>query len=100
MPRLLARVWESGFVAGGWREPGLQGDSLDWFELLKPELLLVALLLGGGALLAAVFGLAIGWAWRTFIRRETSWWWFLGLSLLLGVVGVGLGVVLLLRGFV
>ena len=85
--------------ARGWREPGSQGDPLDLFKLLKPELMLVTVLLGGSAILALVLGISAGWAWRAFINRKTSWWWFLWLAPVLALVTVFVGVGLLLQGF-
>ena len=99
MPRLLARSLELGFGARGWREPGLQGESIDLFELLEPGLLLLALWLGGSALLAFALGIAGGFAWRAFINRKTSWWWILGVSALLAVGGLAGAIVLLFQAF-
>jgi hypothetical protein len=99
MPCLLARSLELGFGARGWREPGMERDSIDLFELLKPELVLVALLAGGSALLVFALGVAAGCAWRVFINRKTSWWWILGVSALLAVGGVAVAIVLLLRNW-
>jgi hypothetical protein len=99
MVRLLANLLQLGFGARGGHEPGLQGDSLDLFEVLKPELTLLALFLGGSVLLAFGLGLAAGGAWRVFMKRKTSWWWILGVSALLAVAGLAGAIALLLGIF-
>lgn len=85
--------------ARGRLEPGSQGDPIDLFALLKPELMLVTLVLGGSAILAFVLGISAGWAWRAHINRKTSWWWFLWVALALAFATVVVGVGLLLQGF-
>jgi hypothetical protein len=80
-------------------EPGSQGAPLDLFEVLAPQATGVAILVGGAVLAAVAAGLGIGWVWRTVTKRKTSWWWFVGLGLLLGGVMLAGCVLVVLLAF-